>query len=169
MTIQYQYFPKSCSVPDELRGLILLFQNKEYQITSAKYQLPSNDVLHILSDDIAALGYQVETGKKAVDKIKVPVLFGRNGSLEKYFEADCYNQEAKVVIEIEAGRAVTNYQFLKDIFQASVMHDVDYLTIAVRNLYRKQKDFEIVTNFLDTLYASNRLELPLKGILEIGY
>lgn len=169
MAIQYQCFPKSCSVPEELQRLILLFQRKEYQITSSKHQLPSNEVLHILSDDITALGYQVETGKKAVDKIKVPVLFGRNGSLEKYFEADCYNQKEKVVIEIEAGRAVTNYQFLKDIFQASVMHDVDYLTIAVRNLYRKQKDFEIVTNFLDTLYASNRLELPLKGILVIGY
>lgn len=101
--------------------------------------------------------------------IKVPVLFGRNGSLEKYFEADCYNPKVKVVIEIEAGRAVTNYQFLKDIFQASVMHDVDYLTIAVRNIYRKQKDFDIATNFLDTLYALNRLELPLKGILVIGY
>lgn len=136
---------------------------------SSKFQLPSNEVLRILSGDIAALGYKVEMGKKAVDKIKVPVLFGRNGSLEKYFEADCYNPKAKVVIEIEAGRAVTNYQFLKDIFQASVMHDVDYLTIAVRNIYRKQKDFDIVTNFLDTLYASNRLELPLKGILVIGY
>lgn len=169
MAIQYQYFPKSCSVPKELQELISLFQKKESQITSSKHQLPSNEVLHILADDITALGYKVEMGKKAVDKIKVPVLFGRNGSLEKYFEADCYNQKEKVVIEIEAGRAVTNYQFLKDIFQASVMHDVDYLTVAVRNLYRKQKDFEIVTNFLDTLYASNRLEFPLKGILVIGY
>lgn len=169
MDIQYQYFPKSCSIPNELLQLIKIFCKKEGEISSLKYQLPSNEVLHILSEDIITLGYQVETGKKAIDKIKVPVLFGRNGSLEKYFEADCYNQKAKVVIEIEAGRAVTNYQFLKDIFQASVMHDVDYLTIAVRNLYRKQKDFEIVTNFLDTLYASNRLELPLKGILVIGY
>ena len=169
MNIQYQYFPKSCNVPTELQLLVNVFFAKKDEIISSKFQLPSNEVLRILSSDIAALGYQVETGKKAVDKIKVPVLFGRNGSLEKYFEADCYNPKVKVVIEIEAGRAVTNYQFLKDIFQASVMHDVDYLTIAVRNIYRKQKDFDIVTNFLDTLYASNRLELPLKGILVIGY
>lgn len=169
MNIQYQYFPKSCNIPTELQLLVKVFFAKKDEIISSKFQLPSNEVLRILSSDIAALGYQVETGKKAVDKIKVPVLFGRNGSLEKYFEADCYNPKVKVVIEIEAGRAVTNYQFLKDIFQASVMHDVDYLTIAVRNIYRKQKDFDIVTNFLDTLYASNRLELPLKGILVIGY
>ena len=169
MHIQYQYFPKSCNVPAELQPLIRIFSEKEDVITSSKYQLSSNEVLHILSDDIIELGYQVETSKKAIDKIKVPVLFGRNGSLEKYFEADCYNQKAKVVIEIEAGRAVTNYQFLKDIFQACVMHEVDYLTIAVRNVYRKQRDFDIVSNFLEVLYASNRLELPLKGILLIGY
>ena len=89
--------------------------------------------------------------------------------MDKYFEADCYNQDAKVVIEIEAARAVSNYQFLKDIFQACIMHDVDYLTIAVRKIYRTQKEFDMVITFMDTLYASNRLRLPLKGILVIGY
>ena len=67
-------------------------------------------------------------------------------------------------MEIEAGRAVVNYQFLRDIFQACVMHDIEKLVIAVRN-----DDFETVINFLDTLYTSNRLNLPLKGILIIGY
>lgn len=169
MSIQYQYFPKSSSLPEDLNKVVVVFQNNEEEIASSKHQRSSNEVLHFLSDDIAALGYQVETGKKDKDKIKVPVLFGRNGSLEKYFEADCYNKHARVVIEVEAGRAVVNYQFLKDIFEASVMYDVDYLVMAVRNLYRKKRDFEIVTKFLDTLYASNRLKLPLKGILVIGY
>lgn len=67
-------------------------------------------------------------------------------------------------MEIEAGRAVVNYQFLRDIFQACVMHDIEKLVIAVRN-----DDFETVINFLDTLYTSNRLNLPLKGILIIAY
>lgn len=75
----------------------------------------------------------------------------------------------KVVIEIEAGRAVSNYQFLKDLFQACVMQDVDYLVIAVRNIYRTSKDFDKLITFLDALYVSNRLILPLKGILIIGY
>lgn len=167
MDIQYQYFPKSCSIPNELQQIIKIFCKKEDEITSSKHKFKSNEVLHILSEDIAALGYQVEISKKT--KIKIPVLFGRNGSLDKFFEADCYNQDAKVVIEIEAGRAVSNYQFLKDIFQACVMHDVDYLTIAVRKIYSTRKDFDKVITFLDTLYASNRLRLPLKGILVIGY
>ena len=92
-----------------------------------------------------------------------------NGKLEKYFDADAYNEELKTVIEVEAGRAVTNYQFLKDLFQACMMHEVDFLVIAVRNTYRTNKDFQSVITFFDTLQASGRLILPLKGILIIGY
>lgn len=167
--IQYQFFPKSSGVPNFLLKVVDIFKQKENQITSLKYQLPSNDVLGIISEDIEKLGYRVEKSKRAEDKIQVPVLFGRNGLLEKYFEADGYNQLEQTVIEVEAGRAVTNYQFLKDIFQACVMHDVLYLVVAVRNIYRNQKDFDMVISFLDTLYASNRMILPLKGILIIGY
>ena len=49
------------------------------------------------------------------------------------------------------------------------MCDVDYLCIAVRNVYRKSKDFEKVCLFFDTLYQSGRLGIPLKGLLIIGY
>jgi hypothetical protein len=169
MSIQYQYFPKSSRIPDFLSQLILVFQQKDECITSSIFQLDSNDVLQCLSDEIIQLGYKVEISKRANDKIRIPVLFGRNGALEKYFEVDCYNSIQKVVIEIEAGRAVSNYQFLKDLFQACVMQDVDYLVIAVRNIYRTSKDFDKVITFLDALYVSNRLILPLKGILIIGY
>jgi hypothetical protein len=75
----------------------------------------------------------------------------------------------KTVIEVEAGRAVTNYQFLKDLFQACMMHEVDFLVVAVRNTYSKNKDFQNVINFFNTLYASERLVLPLEGVLIIGY
>ena len=80
-----------------------------------------------------------------------------------------YNAEQKFVLEVEAGRAVSNYQFLKDYFQACVMVDVDYLAIAVRQIYNKQKDYETVCNFFDTLYSSGRLKTELKGVLIIGY
>ena len=50
-----------------------------------------------------------------------------------------------------------------------MMHDVFYLGIAVRNVYRKSPDFEKVVRFFDTMYASHRLILPLKGILVVGY
>ena len=50
-----------------------------------------------------------------------------------------------------------------------MMQDVDYLVIAVRNIYNKSSDFDKVCKFFDALYASDRLVLPLKGILVIGY
>lgn len=62
-----------------------------------------------------------------------------------------------------------NNHFLNDLFQACMMQDVDYLVIAVRNIYNKSSDFDKVCKFFDALYASDRLVLPLKGILVIGY
>lgn len=77
------------------------------------------------------------------------------------------------MLEVEAGRGVANNQFLKDLFQACMMHDVHHLAIAVRITYsgggRTSRDFDYVTTFFDTLYASQRLTLPLRGITIIGY
>lgn len=97
------------------------------------------------------------------------MLFGQNNQVDKCFNADALSENGKIVIEVEAGRATENNQFLKDIFQACMMVDVLYLVIAVRNTYRNHKDYEIIYTFLETLYVSNRLHLPLKGILLIGY
>ena len=115
------------------------------------------------------LNFQIEKSKKSNDKIKVPVLFGQNGKLEKYFDADGYNKATKTVIEVEAGRAVSNYQFLKDLFHSCMMYEVDYLVIALRKNYRGNSDFQNVITFFDTLYVSGRLQLPLKRVLIIGY
>jgi hypothetical protein len=134
---------------------------------SSRFELSSNEVLSVVSKDLLDKGYKVELSKK--EKINVPVLYGVSNSVEKSFDVDAYNQEKRFVIEVEAGRALLNNQFLKDLFQACVMVDVDYLAIAVRKVYKEQKDFETITKFFETLYASDKLTLPLKGILLIGY
>ena len=92
-----------------------------------------------------------------------------NGKIEKAFEADGYLSTAGYVIEVEAGRAVVNYQFLKDFFEACTMVGVDKLCIAVRNKYRAFNDFDRVCKFFEAMYASNRLGIPLSGLLIIGY
>jgi hypothetical protein len=114
-------------------------------------------------------GFTVESGKKKGMKIRVPVLFGRNGKTEKAFDADAFHEKEGFVVEVEAGRGVVNNQFLKDFFQACMMHDVRYLAIAVRHTYKGNRDFDRVITFFDTLYASRRLTLPLHGILIIDY
>ncbi len=163
--INWQFFPKSRELPTHLEEVLQVFFSNLLKIDSENNNLNSNEVLSLITPGLESLNYRVEKSKLEQDKIKVPVLFGLNGNLEKYFDADAYNHLTRTVIEVEAGRALANYQFLKDLFQACVMHNVDYLVIAVRNIYGKSRDFEKMITFLNTLYASNRLILPLKGIL----
>jgi hypothetical protein len=167
--INWQFFPKSRIIPEHLKNVLSVFESNEKLISSDIHSYGSNEVLENVRVDLEQLDFQIEKSKKSNDKIKVPVLFGQNGKLEKYFDADGYNKTNKTVIEVEAGRAVTNYQFLKDLFQACMMYEVDYLVIALRKDYRGNPDFQNVITFFDTLYASGRLQLPLNGILIIGY
>jgi hypothetical protein len=169
--INFQYFPRSERIPSHLEDVVRVFEGKAGRISSARQKsLFSNQVLARLRSDLRTLGFRVEVDKTRRGRISVPVLFGRNGKSTKSFDADAWNETTKTVVEIEAGRAVSNNQFLKDMFQASMMKDVEFLVIAVRNIYmRSQKDFENVCTFMETMYASSRLRLPLKGILIIGY
>ena len=167
--INWQYYPKSDTIPEHLVSLIEIFKLHELAIKSPENRLSSNQVLSILRNNLLDLKFDVEKNKSAENKLKVPVLFGKNGRLEKYFEVDSFNKDTGTVLEVEAGRGVTNYQFLKDLFQSCMMHNLNYLAIAIRNKYRCSPDFDKVTTFFDTLYASGRLNLPLKGILIIGY
>jgi hypothetical protein len=57
------------------------------------------------------------------------------------------------------------------------MFNVEYLVLAVQNEYHTRmngkqmnwRDYEKIKIFLETMYVSNRLRLPLSGILLIGY
>ena len=167
--IRCQYFPRSRGITPEIKQVIDCFINAEEKICSCNNNLSSNDVLEVIRQDLQTIGFKVETGKTKSNKIHVPVLFGLDNTIDKSFNADALSQDGKIVIEVEAGRAVVNNQFLKDIFQACMMFEVEVLVIAVRNDYRGNDNFAYIYRFLETLYISNRLHLPLKGILLIGY
>lgn len=167
--IKFQFFPRSQGINKTIQDVLDCFVISDAEITSSQHELNSNDVLAVLRPHLQKHGYLVESGKTADQKISVPVLFGLNDQIDKSFNADAVSADGKIVIEVEAGRAVDNNQFLKDIFQACMMFDVEYLVIAVRNVYRGGDDFSKIYAFLETLYISNRLRLPLEGILLIGY
>ena len=169
MLIEWQYFPKHDSCPNHLTEVLGVFHKHASVIDSATCTLGSDAVLSVIRDDLLQHDYQVELDKTTQGKIRIPVLIGRNGIWEKSFEADAFSAEHKTVIEVEAGRGVTNNQFLKDLFEACMVQDTEYLVIAVRRCYRTNKDFERVCTFFETLYAGRRLDLPLRGILIIGY
>ena len=168
--INWVYFPKSSPPPEFGLAIVRLFEGAAESIDSTTTSSQHSDVvMALLRPGLESIGFRVEQGKRAEEKIVVPVLFGRKGKILKCFNADAHAPSAGWVLEVEAGRAVDNNQFLKDIFQACMMHDVLHLAIAVRNTYRNSDDFTKVESFLETLYVSGRLQLPLKGILLIGY
>ncbi len=167
--IRYQFFPRSHGMTSAMQEVIACFESASSDIDSSTKNLSSNAVLAALRPYLEKLSFKVETGKTKAKKISVPVLFGLENSMDKSFNADALSEDGKIVLEVEAGRAVANNQFLKDIFQACMMHSVEYLVVAVRNIYLGNDDFKVVYAFLETLYISNRLHLPLKGILLVGY
>ena len=167
--IRYQFFPRSVGITNQIKQIIDCFIEVEDKIKSPENKLTSNEVLKIAREYLLTVGMQIEEGKTRDKKIPVPVLFGLNNKIDQHFDADGLSNDGTIVLEVEAGRAVDNHQFLKDIFQACMMHEVEYLILAVRNDYRGKDDFKKIYTFLETLYISNRLRIPLKGILLIGY
>jgi len=167
--LRYQLFPRSVGLTQQLQQIIQCFEVVYDEIKSPEHVLNSDGVLAHLRPHLEEIGYLIESGKSRGSKIPVPVLFGLNNHIDKSFDADGLSGDGTIVVEVEAGRGVVNYQFLKDIFQACLMHNVHYLALAVRNNYRGHDDFQAVHTFLETLYISNRLILPLRGIVLIGY
>lgn len=167
--IQYQFFPRSMGLIQPMEDVINAFLQVENDIATPSHNLKSDEVLSKVRPYLESAGFLVEQDKSKEGKINVPVLFGTNNIIDKSFYADAISNDNKIVIEVEAGRATENHQFLKDIFEASMMFDVEYLVLAVRNTYRGHNDFERIYTFLETMYISNRIKLPLKGILLIGY
>tara|TARA_B100001964_G_C13900833_1_gene451564 strand:- start:70 stop:624 length:555 start_codon:yes stop_codon:yes gene_type:complete len=181
-TINWSYFPKTDPIPKELEKVINLFEKNSTEIDTIKDEekiikgvknkkerLQSDDILKIVEQDFLDLNFKIEIDKKKSNKIRVPVLFGQQGTTAKAFEVDGWHEENKIVLEIERGRAYANNQFLKDIFESSVMVNVDYLVLAVSNLYKVSKDYEKICVWLETIYITNRIKLSLKGILLVGY
>ena len=153
--VNWMYYPKSDKPSDLALAVVKSFESVSDAIDSATHKLKSNEVLQKVAPSLQESGFKVKAGKKAKEKLSV--------------DADAFQDQEGFVVEVEAGRGRLNNEFLKDLFQACMMQDVFYLGIAVRNTYQGQNDFEIVVQFFNTLYASQRLQLPLKGILILGY
>lgn len=148
MNIRYQFFSKDKDVAQELMDIIKIFVKHSDEFNSYNKELCSNEVLSCVSNDLKQLGYKIKET--------------RNGP-------DAINKQHKIIVEVEAGRALTNNQFLRDLIETCLIDNVEYLILAVRNIYKKQHDYDKIVEFLGRLYASSKLILPLKGVLVLGY
>ena len=194
--INWKYYPTYNRCPKHLESIVKVFENNENIIIEAIERIgeeSSNAVLEIIRADLENLDnseFQVEITSNGQNKLREigfpvneksqtviitrPVLYGDRGKEEKSYKVDAYCEKNHTILEVEGGRAFSNHQYLKDIFESCLIIDAEYLVIAVRNIARKGKkssscDFEEITKELNALYASDRLSLPLRGLMIIGY
>ena len=99
--IRYQFFPRSVGISDEVMMIVNCFITIQDQVDSSNSNLPSDSVLEILRPHLEGIGMKVESGKKQREKIKVPVLFGLDNRIDKFFDADGLSHDGRIVLEVE--------------------------------------------------------------------
>lgn len=177
-TIRFSTFPRTEPPPGFVQEVVATFRDHENEIATEINDkgLKSDDVLNVLGPDLRDLGFQIEASKKKVDKIERPVFFGENGIPTLRYEIDGYHPDWKCGLEVEAGRGWMGNAVYRDLIQAAVMVGIDYLCLAVSNMYKYKssgrpatsRDYENARQLAEALYGHSRLHLPYNLVL-IGY
>ena len=139
--------------------------------------MTSDQALHALSERLQVLGYQVETGKKSLQKIRRPVLFGEDGIERVSYEIDAFHDDLGIAVEVEAGRGARGNAVYRDLIRTSLIVGAKFLVLGVMIEYRHMSagrqvsvhSFEEARELLDAVFASGRLKLPFEGVLLFGY
>lgn len=139
----------------------------------SNHGVTSDAALQILRPALVGLGFEIEASKAKVDRIARPVLFGEAGRPLVSYEVDGFHPDHRVVLEVEAGRGAANNADYRDLIRSSLMVDADYLVLAMMLEYvtggTTMRSYAQTRDRIDAIYASERLKLPLKGILLVGY
>lgn len=173
--IRFTSFPRTKPPPHFTKSVVDVFSAHEHSIctiTLAK-GLKSDEVLRELCNDLQKIGFEVETGKKTVQKIHRPVFFGENGQARLQYQIDAFHSEWKCGLEIEAGRGSMGNAIYRDLVQALVMVELEYLVLAVANTYKfgtytPSRDYEQAVKIADALYGHSRIEMPYRLVV-VGY
>ena len=175
---RWQYFPAYSQPPAWVTDFIGAVADSRTLMDSVAVDgLTSDNALHALAERLEELGYQVETGKKASQKIRRPVLFGEDGVERVSYEIDAFHDELGIAVEVEAGRGARGNAVYRDLIRTSLIVGARYLVLGVMIEYRhmsggKQvavKSFDEARELLDAVFASGRLQLPFEGVLLFGY
>lgn len=160
--------------PDWVPGVLEAFSTAADSISSLSHTGVSSDAaLAAIRPSLVAIGFEVEATKAKIDMITRPVLFGENGAVLVQYDVDAYHPEHRVVLEVEAGRGAASNADYRDLVRASLMVDVSYLVLAMMLTYKgggqTMRSYKIARNRIDAILASERLALPLDGVLLVGY
>ena len=176
--IRFTTFPLTAPPPSFVLQIAEVFRSNEAKIGTERSTkgLKSDEVLAVLRPELEGLGFEVERGKRKVDKIERPVFYGENGAPTVRFEIDAFHTEWQCGLEIEAGRAWLGNAVYRDLILASVMANVDHLVLAVPNAYRYRsggrpktgRDYDRTRKLSETIFSHRRLTLPY-DLTVIGY
>src|SRR5918994_1037541 len=177
-TVRFSTFPRTEPPPGFVEDVVAVFRQHEKEIATEVNDkgLKSDDVLAVLAPDLTNVGFQVEASKKKVDKLQRPVFFGENSIPTLRYEIDAYHPGWKCGLEVEAGRGWMGNAVYRDLVQAAVMVGVEYLCLAVSNVYRYRssgkpatsRDYANTLQVAEAIYGHSRLRLPYSLVL-IGY
>lgn len=173
---KWMFYPRWSEVPNWVKKLLEIFTNRKNLINSMAIHKTSNEILSIIRRDLEKIGYIVEGGRKE-KTIYRPVYFGEYGVPDLQYQIDSYDKKDKIALEIEAGRSTRGNAIYRDIIQTSLLVGVEYFVIAVPQKYSfkvkgkkiEDKTYEMCKSIFDAIYGSERLHLPFKGVLLIGY
>lgn len=178
MTVVFSTFPRTEAPPDFVSEVCLTFQSHKDAISTQNLSkgLTSDQVLETVRPALVSLGCHVESGKTKTQKIQRPVFFGENAVPYLQYDVDAWHPEWRAGLEVEAGRAKMGNAIYRDLIQALVMVELDYLFLAVPLTYKYRssgkvvhsKDYEHTVSVADALYGHSRIKMPF-SLCVLGY
>lgn len=173
----WKYYPLNSRPPEWVTEVVNVVNRAELRISTvaAHTGLSSDAVLAELRPGLEGLGFEVESGKRAGQKVQRTVLFGENGRPEVNYDIDAFNDYLGVAVEVEAGRGAANNADYRDIVRTSLILDAKFLILMQPYAYRSSATATPIYAYansraqLDAIYTSRRLNLPFEGVLLIGY
>lgn len=172
---RWVHFPRNVRAPGWVSQLVEVVTDARAGIETPAAGLKSDQVLLQIADGLAMLGYTVERGKNAADKIDRPVLFGEQGATAVTMEVDAFHDGLGIAVEVEAGRSWNGNAVYRDLVRSSLLLDARYLALLVPVAYKPPSvkvaipAYDYTRQLLDAIYASQRLVLPFEGVVLIGY
>jgi len=174
--ITYYCYPATERPPQVAAKVARAFRANETEIStielSQEASLTSDEVLDTVRAELEDIGFEIEAGKAADERVYRPAAFRDNGEPAHRYEVDGYHEEENCVIEVEAGRAWDSNHTHRNLIRAMTMADVEVLVMAVPQKYKHSNAttpaFDKSREIVETLYQTRRIELPFKLVL-LGY
>lgn len=171
--LRWRYFPPTEPLPNHLRLVVDAFSSawpwiQDY--VGGKSGTDGRKVAAEVEQHFASnSGWHLEGIN---GKVRLPVIWGENGQVLARVEPDGVfdHGDGRVsLLEVEGGGAVQNNRLMKDLFEALLIPQVDYVAIAVPQAAHERPPYEVAVNLVAAIYARSLQSSHLKGVLLLGW